>query len=48
MSFYFSRPVGSLSIWFGKLTAGILMIVGAFGIHHRPGAPCGRRRLDAA
>ncbi len=31
MSFYFSRPVSSLSIWFGKLTAGILMIVGCFG-----------------
>jgi len=32
MSFYFSRPAGSLSIWFGKLTAGILMIVGCFGL----------------
>jgi len=31
MSFYFSRPVGSLSIWFGKLTAAILLIVGTFG-----------------
>jgi ABC-type transport system involved in multi-copper enzyme maturation permease subunit len=31
MSFYFSRPVSSLSIWFGKLTAAILMIVGTFG-----------------
>jgi hypothetical protein len=31
MSFYFSRPVGALSIWFGKLAAGILMIVGTFG-----------------
>jgi ABC-type transport system involved in multi-copper enzyme maturation permease subunit len=31
MSFYFSRPVSSFSIWFGKLTAGILMIVGTFG-----------------
>jgi ABC-type transport system involved in multi-copper enzyme maturation permease subunit len=31
MSFYFSRPVGSLSIWFGKLTAAILMIAGTFG-----------------
>ena len=32
MSFYFSRPVASTSIWFGKLTAGILMIVGCFGL----------------
>ena len=32
MSFYFSRPAGSLSIWFGKLIAGILMIVGTFGV----------------
>src|SRR3954451_4574934 len=32
MSFYFSRPVGALSIWFGKLTAGILMIIGTFGL----------------
>lgn len=32
MSFYFSRPVGSMSIWFGKLTAGIVMIVGCFGL----------------
>jgi ABC-type transport system involved in multi-copper enzyme maturation permease subunit len=31
MSFYFSRPVSALSIWFGKLTAAILMIVGTFG-----------------
>jgi ABC-type transport system involved in multi-copper enzyme maturation permease subunit len=30
MSFYFSRPVSSLSIWFGKLTAAILLIVGTF------------------
>ncbi len=32
MSFYFSRPVASASIWFGKLTAGILMIVGCFAV----------------
>jgi ABC-type transport system involved in multi-copper enzyme maturation permease subunit len=32
MSFYFSRPVASTSIWFGKLIAGILMIVGCFGL----------------
>ena len=32
MSFYFSRPVSALSIWFGKLTAAILMIVGTFGV----------------
>src|SRR4030081_3129260 len=25
MSFYFSRPVSGLSIWFGRLTAAILM-----------------------
>ena len=31
MSFYFSRPVSALSIWFGKLTAAILMIAGTFG-----------------
>jgi ABC-type transport system involved in multi-copper enzyme maturation permease subunit len=30
MSFYFSRPVSSLSIWFGKLTAALLLIVGTF------------------
>jgi ABC-type transport system involved in multi-copper enzyme maturation permease subunit len=32
MSFYFSRPVASSSIWFGKLTAGILMVVGCFAV----------------
>ena len=32
MSFYFSRPAGSMSIWFGKLTAGIIMIIGCFGV----------------
>jgi hypothetical protein len=32
MSFYFSRPIASTSIWFGKLTAGILMVVGCFGV----------------
>jgi len=32
MSFYFSRPAGSLSIWFGKLTAGIAMIAGCFAL----------------
>jgi hypothetical protein len=31
LSFYFSRPVASTSIWFGKLTAGILLVVGCFG-----------------
>jgi hypothetical protein len=36
MSFYFSRPVGSLSIWFGKLIAGIILIVGCFGIIAAP------------
>ncbi|HEX3069407.1 MAG TPA: hypothetical protein VHX14_12625 [Thermoanaerobaculia bacterium] len=36
MSFYFSRPVGSLSIWFGKLIAGIVLIVGCFGIIAAP------------
>ncbi|MEA2415994.1 MAG: hypothetical protein QOI58_2651 [Thermoanaerobaculia bacterium] len=30
MSFYFSRPVSALSIWFGKLTAAVLLIVGTF------------------
>jgi ABC-type transport system involved in multi-copper enzyme maturation permease subunit len=37
MSFYFSRPVASASIWFGKLTAGILMLVGCFGVIVAPG-----------
>jgi len=32
MSFYFARPVSSASIWFGKLTAAILMVVGCFGV----------------
>ncbi|MEA2164166.1 MAG: hypothetical protein QOK37_2293 [Thermoanaerobaculia bacterium] len=32
MSFYFSRPVGAMSIWFGKLIAGIVLIVGCFGV----------------
>jgi hypothetical protein len=32
MSFYFSRPVSSASIWFGKLTAGLLMVVGCFAV----------------
>ncbi|HEX9460279.1 MAG TPA: hypothetical protein VGA84_14095 [Thermoanaerobaculia bacterium] len=32
MSFYFSRPVASASIWFGKLTAGLLMVVGCFAL----------------
>jgi ABC-type transport system involved in multi-copper enzyme maturation permease subunit len=37
MSFYFSRPVASASIWFGKLTAGILMLVGCFAVIVAPG-----------
>lgn len=32
MSFYFSRPVGAMSIWFGKLIAGIVLIVGSFAV----------------
>lgn len=32
MSFYFSRPIASSSIWFGKLTAGMLMVVGCFAV----------------
>jgi hypothetical protein len=43
LSFYFSRPVAVMSIWFGKLTAGILMIVGCFGLIIAPAwfAPTG-------
>jgi ABC-type transport system involved in multi-copper enzyme maturation permease subunit len=37
MSFYFSRPAASLSIWFGKLTASILMLVGCFAVIVAPG-----------
>jgi len=37
MSFYFSRPVASLSIWFGKLTAAILMLIGCFAVIVAPG-----------
>ncbi|MEA2325656.1 MAG: hypothetical protein QOE68_615, partial [Thermoanaerobaculia bacterium] len=37
MSFYFSRPATSLSIWFGKLTASILMLVGCFAVIVAPG-----------
>ena len=36
MSFYFSRPVGAMSIWFGKLIAGIVLIVGCFGLIAAP------------
>ncbi len=36
MSFYFSRPVGAASIWFGKLLASIVLIVGCFGIIATP------------
>ncbi|MEA2237885.1 MAG: hypothetical protein QOC81_2609 [Thermoanaerobaculia bacterium] len=36
MSFYFSRPVGAASIWFGKLTAGIVLVVGCFGLIAAP------------
>lgn len=32
MSFYFSRPVSSASIWFGKLAAGLLMVIGCFAV----------------
>ena len=36
MSFYFSRPLGAASIWFGKLLASIVLIVGCFGIIAAP------------
>ena len=36
MSFYFSRPLGAASIWFGKLLASIILIVGCFGIIATP------------
>jgi hypothetical protein len=32
MSFYFSRPVGAASIWFGKVAAAVVLIAGAFAI----------------
>jgi ABC-type transport system involved in multi-copper enzyme maturation permease subunit len=32
MSFYFSRPVSAASIWFGKLTAAVVLIAGCFGL----------------
>jgi hypothetical protein len=36
LSFYFSRPLGAASIWFGKLIASIVLIVGCFGIIAAP------------
>jgi hypothetical protein len=32
LSFYFSRPVGAASIWFGKVAAAIALIAGVFAI----------------
>jgi hypothetical protein len=32
MSFYFSRPLGSMSIWFGKLIAALILVIGCFGL----------------
>jgi hypothetical protein len=32
LSFYFARPVGAASIWFGKVTAAVTLIVAAFVI----------------
>src|SRR5207248_1110248 len=36
MSFYFSRPLSASSIWFGKLTAAIAMILGCAAILFPP------------
>jgi len=32
LSFYFSRPVGAASIWFGKVAAAVALIAGVFAI----------------
>jgi hypothetical protein len=47
LSFYFSRPVGAASIWFGKVTAALALIVAAFVIIVAParlGAAAGWQR----
>lgn len=36
LSFYFTRPVGAASIWFGKLTAALVLVAGAFAISFAP------------
>jgi ABC-type transport system involved in multi-copper enzyme maturation permease subunit len=46
LSFYFSRPLSAASIWFGKVTAALALIVAAFVIIVAParlGAPAGWR-----
>jgi ABC-type transport system involved in multi-copper enzyme maturation permease subunit len=37
MSFYFARPAGAASIWFGKLAAALVLVVASFAIVLLPG-----------
>jgi ABC-type transport system involved in multi-copper enzyme maturation permease subunit len=46
MSFYFSRPSGSMSIWFGKLMAGLVLVAGCFGLILVPALLAARENLQ--
>jgi hypothetical protein len=37
MSFYFARPAGAASIWFGKLAAALVLVIASFAIVILPG-----------
>jgi ABC-type transport system involved in multi-copper enzyme maturation permease subunit len=41
MSFYFARPVGGASIWFGKLAAAVVLVVASFFIAVAPALVAG-------
>lgn len=43
LSFYFSKPVSSLSIWFGKLVAAVILVVVSFAIIGAPAMFAGAR-----
>jgi hypothetical protein len=43
LSFYFNKPVGALSIWFGKLLGAIVLVSVTFAIIYTPSALVGQR-----
>ena len=48
MSFYFARPVGGASIWFGKLAAAVVLVVASFAIAMVPALVAGPMTVKRA
>jgi len=48
LSFYFSRPIGAVSIWFGKVAGALALIVASFAVILLPARLAGGAKWNAA